>query len=125
MKMPLFAGLWLTGRSHWRHFVWAWTFPILLYLTFVAESLLGPIPFQYSGSILLGEIIALILAGIYSSAPYRRKKVTLGPALFWILVVPVLLFVFLSMLTFSFSVTITGVPTSLNMNVQMSESCRA
>jgi hypothetical protein len=87
----------------------------LLYLTFVAESLLGPIRFKYSGWILLGEIVALILTGIFSSAPYRRQKVSRGLAIFWILLVPVLIFIFLSMLPFSFPVTITEIPTSLNM----------
>jgi hypothetical protein len=113
----------MAGRSHWRDFVWAWSFPILLYLTYAAESLLGPIRFKYSGWILLGEIVALVLAGIFSSAPYRRKKVSKGPAFFWILFVPVLLFIFLSMLPFGLPVTITEVPTSLNLGLQMPEAC--
>jgi hypothetical protein len=121
MRSPLLAGLWTAGRLHWRHFVWAWLFPILLYMTFVAESLLGPIQFKYSGWILFGEIVALVLAGIFSSAPYRRQKVSKGSTFFWILLVPVLLFIFLSMLPFRFPVTITEVPTSQKMGLEMRE----
>jgi hypothetical protein len=113
MKTQQSSELWMAGRTHWRQFMWAWLFPILLYLTFVAESLFGPIRFKYSGCILLGEILALVLTGILASAPYRRREVGKGTALFWILVVPILIFVFFSILPFRFPVTITEVPTSI------------
>jgi hypothetical protein len=113
MKTQQSSELWMAGRTHWRQFMWAWLFPILLYLTFVAESLFGPIRFKYSGWILLGEILALVLTGIPASAPYRRREVGKGTALFWILVVPILIFVFFSILPFGFPVTITEVPTSI------------
>jgi hypothetical protein len=102
----------MAGRLHWRQFIWAWLFPVLLYLTFVAESILGPVPFKYTGSILLGEFLALVCAGLYASAPYRRREVGKFVALFWLLLVPLLIFVFLSRLPFKFPVTITGVATS-------------
>jgi hypothetical protein len=105
----------MVGRLHWRHFILAWLFPFLFYLSFMAQSLLGPIRSKYAGWILLGEIGALVLSGIWSSTPYRRRKVSRGQAFFWILLVPVLIFVLLSVLPFAFPVTITDIPTSSNM----------
>jgi hypothetical protein len=124
MSGSLIAEFWMAGRSHWRHFVWAWLFPILLYLTFAAESLLGPIRAKYSVWIVLGEIVALILAGIFSSVPYRQKEVSKGQVFFWILFVPVLLVILLSMLPFRFPLTITEIPTSLNVRFEIPETCR-
>ena len=113
MKMPSFAGVWIAGRANRRHFIWAWSLPIFLYLTYIAESLLGPIPFKYDGPIMLREIAAVVLAGMLSSKPYRRKRVSKGAAFFWIIFVPVVLLIFLSMLPFHFPVTITEIPTSI------------
>jgi hypothetical protein len=113
--MGLSSGLvemWKVGRDNWRSLAFAWSFPILFYLSFVAESLLGPIHGKYVVWILLGEVGALVIAGIVSSAPYRRRKVTLGQTLFWILLVPAVIFVLLALLPFRFPITITDIPTA-------------
>jgi hypothetical protein len=115
MKTPQQAELWMAGCLHWRYFILAWLFPILFYLSFIAQSLLGPIRSRYVGWILLGEIGALVLSGFWSSTPYRRQKVSGGQALFWILLVPVFIFVLLSVLPFRLAVTITDIPTSPDM----------
>jgi hypothetical protein len=112
MKTRQLSALWMAGRSHWRQFIWAWLLPVLLYLTFVAESVFGPVLFKYTSWILLGEFLALVLAGTFASAPYRRREVGKSAALFWVFVVPILIFLFFSILPFKFAVTITGVPTS-------------
>jgi hypothetical protein len=108
------AEIWKVGRSNWRYFAFAWLIPIVLYLTFVAESVFGPIHSKYVVWILLGELVALVLAGVVSSAPYRRRQVTLGQMFFWILLVPLSLLVLLSLLPFGFPVTITGIPIGSN-----------
>jgi hypothetical protein len=56
--------------------------------------------------------------------PYRQKEVSKGQVFFWILFVPVLLLILLSMLPFRFPLTITEIPTSLNMCFEIPESCR-
>ena len=112
MRTRQLSALWMAGRSHWRRFIWAWLLPVLLYLTFVAESVFGPVLFKYTSWILLGEFLALVFAGIFASAPYRRREVGKSAALFWVFVVPILIFLFFSILPFKFAVTITGVPTS-------------
>jgi hypothetical protein len=56
----------------------------------------------------------LVLAGIASSVPYRRHQVTLGQTFFWILLVPIVVFVLLSLLPFRFPITITEIPTVPN-----------
>jgi hypothetical protein len=99
------------GRDNWRCFGIAWAFPILLYLTFVAESLLGPIRSPDLLWIDLGLFGVLVLAGIVGVAPYRRRKVTMGQTFFWILLVPIVIFVLLALLPFRFSITITEIPT--------------
>jgi hypothetical protein len=95
----------------WRHFGLAWAFPIFLYLSFVAESLLGPIQSSNAIWIELGSVGALVLAGVVSSAPYRRRKATVGQTLFWILLFPAFIFVLLALLPFRFPISITDIPT--------------
>jgi hypothetical protein len=55
----------------------------------------------------------LVFAGIFASAPCRRREVGKAAALFWVFVVPILIFLFFSILRFKSPVTITGVPTSV------------
>jgi hypothetical protein len=47
----------------------------------------------------IGYMGVLVLAGIASSVPYRRQQVTLGQTFFWILLVPIVVFVLLSLCT--------------------------
>jgi uncharacterized membrane protein len=109
------AELWYVGRSNWRHFLLAWLFPLFLYLSFVAESLLGPIRSSNATWTEVGSVSVLVLTGIVSSAPYRRRKATLGQTFFWILLVPIVIFVLLSLLPFRFPITITEIPTGPNV----------
>lgn len=60
----ILADLWKAGRENWRRFALAWTFPILLYLSFVAESLVGPIGNRNVVWIDLGIVGVLVLVGI-------------------------------------------------------------
>lgn len=108
------AKLWKGGQDNWRHFMWAWLFPILLYLSFVAESLFGPIRSSNAMWIELGLVGVLVPAGIVSSSPYRRRQATLGQTFFWILLVPAVIFVLLALLPFRFPITITEIPTGPN-----------
>jgi hypothetical protein len=112
MELPSgLAEMWNAGRQNWRGFGFAWAFPILLYLSFVAESLRGPIRSPDLRWIDLGLFGVLVLAGIVGGAPYRRRKVTLGQTCFWILLVPLIIFFLLALLPFRFPITITGIPT--------------
>ncbi|MEY2413394.1 MAG: hypothetical protein QOD84_2000 [Acidobacteriaceae bacterium] len=108
------AELWYVGRRNWRHFLLAWLFPLFLYLSFVAESLLGPIRSSTAIWIEIGSVGVLVLASIVSSAPYRRRNATLGQTFFCILLVPIVIFVLLSLLPFRFPITITEIPTGTN-----------
>jgi len=105
------AELWRIGRLHLRYFAPAWAFPAFLYLSFAAESLLGPIRSSNAIWIEVGSVGVLVLAGVVSTAPYRRRKATLGQTLFWILLVPGFIFILLSLLPFRFPITITDLPT--------------
>jgi hypothetical protein len=105
------AELWKAGRDNWRHFAFAWSFPILLCLFFVAESLHGPIRSSGLVWIDLGVLGALVLAGVVGVAPYRRRKVTMGQTFFWILLVPLITSFLLALLPFRFPITITDIPT--------------
>jgi uncharacterized membrane protein len=105
------TGMWQVGRDNWRSFIFAWSFPILVYLSFVIESLLGPIRSARVLWIDLGFLSVLIVAAIVGVAPYRRRKVTTAQTLFWILLVPVVIFVLLALLPFRFPISITDIPT--------------
>jgi hypothetical protein len=105
------AGMWQVGRDNWQSFIFAWSFPILVYLSFVIESLLGPIRSARVLWIDLGYLSVLIVAAIVGVAPYRRRKVTMAQTMFWILLVPVVIFVLLSLLPFRFPITTTDMPT--------------
>ena len=112
--MELSAGLselGKAGRVNWRHFALAWSLPILLNLIFVALSLHGPIRSSKLVWLDLGLFCVLMLAGVIGVVPYRLRRVTMRQTLFWILLVPVLVFVLLALLPFRFPITITGIPT--------------
>lgn len=106
--------LWKSGRNNWRHFMWAWLFPILPYLSFVGESLYGQVRSRNAIWIEGGSVCVLVLAGVVSSAPYRRRKATVGQTLFWILLVPAAIFFLLALLPFRFPITITDIATGTN-----------
>jgi hypothetical protein len=108
------AELWYVGRRNWRHFLLAWLFPLFLYLSFVAESLLGPIQSSTATWIEVGSVGVLVLTGVVSIAPYRRRKATFGQTFFWILLVPAVIFVLLALLPFRFPITITDIRTGPN-----------
>lgn len=73
---------WKTGLDNWQHFALALSFPILLYLSFVAESLFGPWRSYRVIWFDLGIASVLVLAGIVGVGPYRRRKVTIGQTVF-------------------------------------------
>jgi hypothetical protein len=104
------ATLWKAGLDNWQHFTLALSFPILLYLSFVAESLFGTLRSPRVVWVDLGITSVLMLAGIVGVVPYRRRKVTIGQTFFWILLLPVLIFLLLALLPFRFPVTITDIP---------------
>lgn len=99
------------GRDNWRSFILAWAFPILFYLSFVAESLLGPICSRYAMWIEVGLVGVLVVAGMVGVAPYRRRRVSMGQTFFWILLMPLIVFFLLALLPFRFPITITEIPT--------------
>ena len=53
----------------------------------------------------------LVMAGVVAVVPYRRRRVTMRQTLFWILLVPVVVFVLLGLSPFRFQITITDIPT--------------
>jgi hypothetical protein len=108
------AEWWKIGRLHWQYFAPAWAFPVFLYLSFAAESLYGPIRSRNAMWIEVGSVGVLVLAGIVSSAPYRRRQATIGQTFFWVLLVPAVIVVLLSLLPFRFPITITDIPTGPN-----------
>jgi hypothetical protein len=105
------AEMWKVGRDNGRSFVLAWSFPILLYLFLVALSLHGPTRSQDLLWFDLGALCLLVLASVVGVAPYRRRKVSLGQTLFWILLVPVVIFLLLALLPLRLPITITDIPT--------------
>jgi hypothetical protein len=105
------AEMWKAGRDNWRSFGFAWSLPVLLYLFLVALSLHGPTGSPALVWFDLGVICFLVLAGVVGAAPYRRRKVSMGQTLFWILLVPVVIFLLLALLPFRFPITITDIPT--------------
>jgi uncharacterized membrane protein len=106
--------MWKVGRDNWRSFVFAWSLPILLYLFLAALSLHGPTRSPDLVWFDLGALCLLVLAGVVGIAPYRRRKVPMGQTLFWILLVPVVIFLLLALLPFRLPITITEIPTGPN-----------
>jgi NO-binding membrane sensor protein with MHYT domain len=76
------AAWWKAGLDNWQHFALALSFPILLYLSFVAESLFGSLRSYRVIWVDLGIASVLVLAGIVGVVPYRRRKVTIGQTFF-------------------------------------------
>jgi hypothetical protein len=114
---PRSKGLWLVGRFHWRHFMFAWLAPIFLYLSMVVESQFGAIQAGYLVWIGLIEIAVLVMFGAFASAPYRHRHISRGQAFFWILLVPVFILVVLSLLPFRFPLSVVAVESRADVTI--------
>jgi hypothetical protein len=106
-----FAELWEVGRLHWRHFLLAWLYPMFLYLSLIGQSRTSPISDDKMRWFSLSALGLFVLSILLASTPYRRRKITRGQAVFWILIVPSFVLLLLSQLPFTFPITVTGIPT--------------
>src|SRR5258708_4212346 len=105
-----FAELWAVGRSNWRYFLLAWSYPVFFYVSLIALSLSGPISNDKMPSLYLSAICLFVVSIVVASVPYRRRKITGGQAFFWILIVPSVVLLLLLQAPFGFPITISDIP---------------
>lgn len=98
-------GLWAAGRTNWRFFAFAWSLPLLLYAEIVVWSLAGTMSVR--AGMWLFPIEVVVIIGFISCAtlPYWRRTVTGLQAVFWVFLVPILIFCALSILPFRWPVS--------------------
>jgi hypothetical protein len=78
-------------KLHWKRFAFMWAWPIL-FLTI----LFFPGFSTHTPLIFFGVYFPLMLACFYiASEPVRSKQVTMGTGVWWIMIVPLLIWIFL------------------------------
>jgi hypothetical protein len=103
--------LWAVGQLHWRYFLLAWLYPMFLYLSLIALSRTSPISGETLPWLFLGAITLFVVSILVASVPYRRRKITRGQALVWILIIPSIVLLVISQIPFTFPLTVTHIPT--------------
>jgi hypothetical protein len=92
-------GLFAAARRHWRHFVFAWSWPIFFYASSLGLSWCGFLTPRNEWVWFLGFETPVFWAAAYlASAPYRQRLIRTWQAVFWILVIPILLWLVLALL---------------------------
>src|SRR5271154_736602 len=100
-----FRALSAAAKLHWRHFIFAWIFPLYLYGINVVMSLWGVVSVRAGMWFLLMDIsIFLLFAGL-ATVPLWRRRVTAMQAAFWVIIVPTIILGALLALPFKWPVT--------------------
>jgi hypothetical protein len=114
-----FVNSWLVAKRHWPYFLFAWIWPLLLYASNIFLSSRGADADRFFWGCMVA-LLTTFLAFVYVAAlPYWRGQIKIGQALLWVVVVPTIILVVLSLLPFRFPVTLTN-PTSSNNRFERS-----
>src|SRR5258708_32845355 len=118
--LPLGLGnSWLVAKRHWRHFLFAWLWPLLLCASNIFLSSRGPDADRFFWSCVVALLTTFVVFAYIAALPYWRGQIKIGQALLWLVVAPSIVLVVLSLLPFRFPVTLTN-PTSSNNRFERS-----
>ena len=106
MRAPSrFMGLSAAAKLHWRHFIFAWIFPLYLYGIMITMSLWGVVSVRAGmWFFLMDTIVFLLFAGLATVPLWRRRVIAIHTA-FWIIVVPLVILSALLALPFKWPVS--------------------
>jgi hypothetical protein len=118
--LPLVLGnSWSVAKRHWPRFIFAWVWPLLLYAAMIFLSSRGHDADRFLLSCTVALLITFFVFAYIASLPYWRGQIRLGQALLWLVAVPSIVLIFLSLLPFRFPITLTN-PTSSNNRFERS-----
>jgi hypothetical protein len=106
MRAPSrFRELSAAAKLNWRHFIFAWIFPLYLYGITIVMSLWGVVSVRAGMWFFLMDIIIFLLFAGLATVPLWRRRVTAIQAAFWVIVVPLIILSALLALPFKWPVT--------------------
>jgi hypothetical protein len=117
---PVSVNSWSVAKRHWPHFIFAWVWPLLLYAAMIFLSTRGPDADRFLWGCTGALLITFLAFGYFAALPYWRGQIRLGQALLWLVVVPTIVLVLLSLSPFRFPITLTN-PTSSNNRFERSQ----
>jgi len=121
--LPLgFVNSWLVAKRHWPHFLFAWVWPLLFYAFNIFLSSRGADADRFFWGCTGALLTTFFLFAYVAALPYWRGQIKIGQALLWLVVVPTIVLVVLSLLPFRFPVMLTN-PTSSNNRFERSRDC--
>jgi hypothetical protein len=117
--LPKFIGSWTVAKRHWRHFLFAWAWPLLLYASMIFMSSRGADADRFFWGCAIVLLTTFFVFAYIAAVPYWRGQIRIGQAVLWLVVVPTIVLVVLSLLPFRFPITLTN-PTSSNNRFERS-----
>jgi hypothetical protein len=111
---PVSANSWSIAKRHWPHFIFAWVWPLLLYAAMIFLSSRGPDADRFLWGCTVVLLITFLGFGYFAALPYWRGQIRLGQALLWLVVVPTIVLLLLSLSPFRFPITLTNPTSSSN-----------
>ncbi len=97
------------ARRHWKQFAWVWLCPLLI-LASIDFAYYAQVNYKVVYSI---DLVILFVCFRIASKPVREQEVPLGQGVFWVVVVPVLIWAtsIFGLFGLAFLARVTGVPT--------------
>jgi len=96
----------LVLKIHWRWFVWAWIFPLIVF-----GALLTPVVTHYPRLSFFGVGLPAFFACFYvASKPVRDRQVTNGQAMIFIVLLPIIIWATVIFGVFGLAMTTGAVP---------------
>jgi hypothetical protein len=109
-----FVNSWLVARRHWKYFLFAWLWPLLLYASNIFLSSRGADADRFFWVCMVALLTSFSVFAYIAALPYWRGQIRIGQALLWLVAVPLIVLVLLSLLPFRFPVTLTNPTSSYN-----------
>ncbi len=100
-----FSGFSAAAKLNWRHFIFAWIFPLYLYGITIVMSLWGVVSVRAGMWFFLMDITIFLIFAALATVPLWRRRVTVIHAAFWVVIVPLIIVGALLALPFKWPVT--------------------